>query len=728
MLPTVAIPARAPSFSSGVDEGRFLPGTLLGARYRIIGLVGRGGMGEVYRATDLKLGQQVALKFLAESRVYDERARRRFHHEVRIARQVSHPNVCRVYDIGEVDGELYLSMEYVDGEDLSSLLRRIGRLTADKATEIARRLCAGLAAAHDKGVLHCDLKPANVMIDGRGNVLIADFGLAGLAQQFVGAEVRSGTPAYMAPEQLAGKEVSVKSDIYSLGLVLYEMYTGKRADRARPESVPTSPSAIVQDLDPALERVILRCLQADPRQRPASAVAVAAALPGGDPLAEALAAGETPSPQMVAAAGDTKGISVKTAVLALGAVLVGLVAVAVLGSKTNILQQTPFDRSPAALEERARNLIESFGYTDAPVDRAYGFSYDMEFKRYGEEQRDHAMYRALLAKGSPAVIRFWYRQSPHYLEDPAEQNLISLATPPPILSGMVSVNLNPQGRLLELAAVPAQVEKGSEATAGASMTYNWAALFTAAGLDMTRFTPVEPEWLPLVSFDARAAWTGVYPDTQLPLRIEGACWRGRPVNFQMIGPWTKPARMQSVNRTFVQIFIGSLLILHGLAVLLARRHFRLKRGDLQGAFRLAVYMFSTIMMAWLCAANHVPSLAEILGVAYALGWALFWAGFFWTYYVALEPYVRRRWPQSMIAWSRLLGGGVRDPVMGGDLLIGVACGVGQAAFFLGTALILEIRWGPLRIGPGTVTSARQAASQMFDCVREGDWTDLDIFF
>src|SRR5204862_6052822 len=144
----------------------------------------------------------------------------RFRNEVRLARQVSHPNVCRVYDVGEIDGHFFLSMEYVDGEDLASLLRRIGRLPADKALEIGRRLCAGLAAAHEKGVLHRDLKPGNVMLDGRGHVLLTDFGLAGLAGEIGGAEVRNGTPAYMAPEQLAGEEGTVRSDPYAPRLVL----------------------------------------------------------------------------------------------------------------------------------------------------------------------------------------------------------------------------------------------------------------------------------------------------------------------------------------------------------------------------------------------------------------------------------------------------------------------------------------------------------------------------
>ena len=195
--------SRPSTSSSAVDEGRFPPGALLLDRYRIIALLGRGGMGEVYRATDLRLGQSVALKFLPENAIGDEGALARFHNEVRIARQVSHPNVCRVYDIGEIDGQIFLSMEYVDGEDLASLLRRIGRVPTDKALEIARKICAGLAAAHDKGVLHRDLKPANVMLDGRGNALIADFGLAAMGQ-VQAHEIRHGTPAYMAPEQLTG--------------------------------------------------------------------------------------------------------------------------------------------------------------------------------------------------------------------------------------------------------------------------------------------------------------------------------------------------------------------------------------------------------------------------------------------------------------------------------------------------------------------------------------------
>ncbi len=233
-------------------------------------------MGEVYRAEDLKLGNVVALKFLPASLQNDAAALAGFHAEVRNARQVSHPNVCRVYDIGEVNGQHFLTMEYIDGEDLSSLLRRIGRFPPDKALETAHQICAGLAAAHDCGLLHRDLKPANIMLDGRGRVRITDFGLALSSDDATGRSETAGTPAYMAPEQIGKGEASVRSDIYSLGLVFYELFTGHLPyqattpiewRRAHLESSPRTPSSVVKDIDPAVESAILRCLQKDPELR-----------------------------------------------------------------------------------------------------------------------------------------------------------------------------------------------------------------------------------------------------------------------------------------------------------------------------------------------------------------------------------------------------------------------------------------------------------------------------
>ena len=205
-----------------------LPGMVVAGRYRIVARVGRGGMGEVYRADDLTLGQTVALKFIAPELAGSPARRDRFVSEVRVARQITHPCVCRVHDIGfhQPPGEPaqpYLSMEFVDGEDLASLLRRIGRLPADKAAQVGAQICAGLSAAHAQGVLHRDLKPANIMLDGRGQVRITDFGLAEFAASADDEHAPrgriAGTPAYMSPEQLAGRAATIRSDLFALGLV-----------------------------------------------------------------------------------------------------------------------------------------------------------------------------------------------------------------------------------------------------------------------------------------------------------------------------------------------------------------------------------------------------------------------------------------------------------------------------------------------------------------------------
>ena len=306
----------------------------------------------------------------------------RFHSEVRIARQVAHPSVCRVFDIGDADGTPFLTMEYVDGEDLASAVRRFGKFSPERAVEIARQMCAGLAAAHDRGVIHRDLKPANIMLDGAGKIRITDFGLAGIAATLQGAEIRAGTPAYMAPEQLDGREVTAKSDIYSLGLILYEILTGKRAFEAatlgdlvklRESGTLTNPSTLVRDLDPLIERVILRCLDKNPGLRPASALQVAAALPGGDPLAAALAAGETPSPEMVAAAGDTEGMKPWLGLTLVATVLIGLVGHTFLADRYKAQNLTPLEKPPEVLLARAQEIVQQLGVSETAADSAYGF-------------------------------------------------------------------------------------------------------------------------------------------------------------------------------------------------------------------------------------------------------------------------------------------------------------------------------------------------------------------
>src|ERR1700691_100551 len=561
---TSPLPPRPPSSSSSrsssrasgtaeyLSEGRFLPGRLLDGRYRIIALVGKGGMGEVYRADDLTLGQPVALKFLPDEAARNQGLLERFKNEVRVARRVSHPNVCRVYDVGDVEGHTFFTMEYVDGEDLASLLRRIGRLPEDKALDIARQLCAGLAAAHAKGVLHRDLKPANIMLDGRGQVVITDFGLAGVADQIQGAEVRSGTPAYMAPEQLAGKEVSTRSDIYSLGLVLYEVFTGKRAFsekraeamRAGADRTPSRPSSVVKDLNPVIERVILRCLETEPSARPATVLSVAAALPGGDPLAAALAAGETPSPQMVAASGETAGLRPRAAVAYLVSLLIALGVVTFLGIHYGGLQKMHIDLTPEVLAHKAREMIATMGYTERPADSASDLYFDTDLQEYIEKNdKPRPDWNAVLA-ARPSLLGFWYRQSPDdmlpegFRDQLLSPGIITRGDPATTLSGMINVELDPQGSRTIRPRTPPQKESPVTQVA----VFDWSILFKAADLDIKQFQATEPLWNSLATADTRMAWTGTWPGTMRPLHVEAAAWRGKPVFFSLTGDWTKPDR------------------------------------------------------------------------------------------------------------------------------------------------------------------------------------------
>ncbi len=669
-------------------EARFVPGTVLAGRYRIVALLGKGGMGEVYRADDLTLGQPVALKFLPRAADSEEMLAR-FRNEVRIARRVSHRNVCRVYDIGEAEGRHFLSMEYVEGEDLASLLKRIGRLPQDKAVDVARSVCAGLAAAHEKGVLHRDLKPANVMLDRQGQVVITDFGLAALVGQVPEHDARSGTPSYMAPEQLASGEVTTQSDIYSLGLVLYEVFTGRRAfdsatlvgkDRSHTETRPSTPSSVVRDLDPAVEHAILWCLEREPERRPRSAVAVAAALPGGDPLAAALEAGATPAPEIVAGAGETTGLRPRDAILRLTAVVLGLAGVLVLAIRSSGLDRIGVE-SPEALGQKASEILSRLGYPDAPYDSAHGFGQEAAAIRYFEEKEKPKSWEDVLT-GRPPLVFFWYRTSPQRMlvldvdSDLLTPGIVGIWKPPSTLAGMANVGLDARGRLNFLQVLPPEVaEPPKQARAP-----DWDALFEAAGLERVRFQPAAPTWTSLAASDARMAWTGTWPDTARPLRVEAAAFQGKPVYFTLIGPWTPPYRTHPDPRTtgekaagVAMVTLSVLVVLA--AILLARRNYASGRGDRRGAVRLAVVVFGLQMALWLGSAHHVASVGEFGLLVAAIAYALFAAGVVWLLYMSLEPYARKHWPQSLISWSRLLSGRLRDPLVGRDLMSGVLLGL-----------------------------------------------------
>ncbi len=668
---------------SSLDEARFLPGTMVAERYRIVGLLGTGGMGEVYRADDLKLGQPVALKFLPGGLADDQSRLNRFLNEVKIARQVSHPNVCRVYDVGEADGHHFLSMEYVDGEDLATLLKRIGRLPEDKAVQIARQLCAGLAAAHELNILHRDLKPANVMIDGRGRARLTDFGLAGLAESFQGAEVRAGTPSYMSPEQISGKEVTIRSDIYSLGLVLYELFTGKRAfdggslaelTQQQLESMPTSPSSFMTTFDPAVERVLLRCMDKDPAHRPENALAVAVALPGGDPLAAALAAGDTPSPEMVAAAGPQGGLRPGVAMACLVAVLVLWVAGWFPFRRLNPYDHLPFVKTYEALKENGSEIAERLGYEEPPRDTWGGFGFDfLEYFHLIQEYGPNSLPEHVSQPGQ-AVLWMDYRQDDGPLAPLRLSGRVNWGHPAPTI-GEVAMELNLQGHLTELRVTPSWRETETEAE-----EVDWAVLFDVAGLDIEQFEPGTPTVRPLNFADVRMAWTGTLPDYgDRPVRIEAAALDGKPISFVRIissdARWTteggQPPQVATgffSAATLLLVVVGLLVV--AAALFLVAHNLRLGRGDRKGAFRIAVFVFAARSLHWAFSGDHVGDPQELISLAVAISGATTMALLAWVVYVAGEPYLRRLWPEALVAWTRLLTGRLRDPLVGRDVLIG----------------------------------------------------------
>jgi hypothetical protein len=618
--PTLSTPGAQPKGSGASRtgwppaDGDLTAGELIGDRFRIVGRLGSGGMGVVYRADDLELGASVALKFLPSALATDPSRLERLRSEVRLARRVAHPHVCRVYDIGSTQGRPFLSMEYIDGEDLASLLRRIGRLPRGKAVELAREICAGVAAAHELGVVHRDLKPANVMIDGRGWARVADFGLAGAKGEIGEADAMAGTPAYMAPEQLQGGSASVSSDVYALGLLLYEVFTGKRAHDAdaveaavrgdTSSRTPTSPSDLVEGLDPQVERAIMACLAEDPEERPPSVFAVLAALPGGDPLAAALKAGEMPSPELVAASGRTGTIPRRRSIqLGLLAVFCMLGAIWSFG-RVSLDDMIGGLLPPEVLSHRAETILIELGYDLEPVDTAWGHDVNLRLPpRLLELPPDTR--RQLLRSETEPPLSFWYRSSPAPLNPWTVSlpgltigNTVTPIDPPLTTPGMTLVWLGPRGNLLD-----SRVVSISSTPA-----------------------PTEPA----------STWT-----TEM----------ARPAD--------------RVTLVFFAFFVGG--------ALLAVHNIRRGQWDRRGSARLGTAALILCFAGDVLASHHsFDPAAEINSLFASAAYGSVRGLMTWLLYVAIEPFIRGLHPRSMVSWSRLLAGRFSDPAVGRDVLIGLA--------------------------------------------------------
>jgi serine/threonine protein kinase len=265
-----------------VPKEELTTGSTFAGRYQIIEELGRGGMGRVYKATDTKIKEKVALKLIKPEIASDKKTLERFSNELRIARRITHKNVGKMFDINEEEGTHYITMEYVSGQDLRGLIRQSGKLGIETALSIAKQACEGLSEAHKTGVIHRDLKPSNIMIDREGNVRIMDFGSARSLKErgITGAGVMIGTPDYMSPEQAEAKAVDQRSDIYSLGVILYEMVTGRvpfEGDTAlsiamrHKSEIPKDPKEYNAQVPSDLSNLILRCLEKDKENRYQSA-------------------------------------------------------------------------------------------------------------------------------------------------------------------------------------------------------------------------------------------------------------------------------------------------------------------------------------------------------------------------------------------------------------------------------------------------------------------------
>ena len=339
----------------------------------------------------------------------------------------------------------------------------------------------------------------------------------------------------------------------------------------------------------------------------------------------------------------------------------------------------PLEKPPDALVDRAKEIVRKLGYTEEPADTAQGFHAAGEYLEFLEQRDatslalegagDRVAGRAFLVPAEPEGSRVLERSSARVLIP----GLVGPDDPPLAESGMVSLEMSPSGSLFFFQAVPPQVDP-SPAPTGEP---DWAPLFAAARLDPSRFKPATPTWNPLAASDRRAAWEGEYPGLPgVPLRVEAAAYRGRPVYFYTIGPWTRPRMMQAYKPStteklshvsWILIFVAMLCV----GAYLARRNLRLGRGDRRGATRFATAVFAISAATWIFGGTHVADSAELGLVFMRVGWSLFLAGAVWMVYVAVEPYVRRYWPGVLIGWSRLLAGRWRDPLVGRDILVGV---------------------------------------------------------
>lgn len=365
----------APTKTIETAKEELTTGTTFADRYQIIEELGKGGMGKVYKVMDTKIKEKIALKLLKSEIATDKKTIERFSNELKFSRKIRHENVCQMYDLNEEKGTHYITMEYVHGEDLKRLIRKMGQMSAGQAISLARQVCEGLTEAHKLGVVHRDLKPQNIMVDEEGKARIMDFGIARSlkGKGMTGAGVMIGTPEYMSPEQVEGKDTDQRSDIYSLGVILYEMVTGRvpfEGDTPftigikQKSEIPREPGELNSQVPSDLSGVIMKCLEKDKEKRYQSAGEVRSelvALEKGIPTTERI----VPERKPVTSREITVTFGLKKLFIP------ALVVVAVIIAAVVIWQLLP--QKEAVFGPKIENSIAVISFENQTGDKAYDY-------------------------------------------------------------------------------------------------------------------------------------------------------------------------------------------------------------------------------------------------------------------------------------------------------------------------------------------------------------------
>lgn len=667
--------SRRGSESEGVPgrhARRFAVGEVVAERYRIEEHIGAGGMGTVWRAYDELLSETVALKFI-RSRARDEAWIERLLQEASVARRVTHRGVCRVHDAGRVDGEFFISMEFVRGSDLAERLERTGRLDRESTVRLARELVDALVAVHAEGLLHRDLKPANVLLDEEGSARVTDFGLAISRADASERDSSSGTRGYMAPEQLQGGAPSEASDVYALGLLLYEAVSNRRAFRTAGEmalsaergETPPCLSVFVDDMDPVVEHVVMRCLASDPAARPRAAE-LQRALALADPLDAVLALGDVPTARVIAEARSRPALRPAQAGAVIGAFLAGVLLHVVLthASGARLLPAL----SPVEAAERARVVLDGLDELDRGSDAFEVYRYASEAPRY-----ERSGYR-LASRNSehPADRAFWYRRGPRPISPTAgTSQLFAFGRaqpfdPAPGEPGTSTVVFDSLGYLTFL---DDRREPSSEHAEVLEPELD--RLFEIAGIDRSDFAPCEPLLRPMTPGDGRLAWSSARTGLRSEATIDG----GRIVAFELLEPSNREAAAHDTAKTFVLVNAALIAALFLAILPRALRHFRSGRGDPLTHMTVAATGSLALFLSWLLYADS-PAVGSGLLPFIAAG-AFFCVScgvLIWILGIAIEPSVQRSWPRTLVTWSRFVRGRASDPRVRSDVLRGMGLG------------------------------------------------------